>query len=102
MGVMKLSKSRKQVQFICDEGVVYCTSLAYLQGLLNSSRHLLLFQKYEDTVSKDRFATSAIYNPSGYLKDREERKTTGNDAFSTKAMKEGEQARNYSEKDIKW
>lgn len=66
MGVVKLSQSLKQVQFVSDEGVVYVTSVKYLLGFLNSGGNngsVLRLNVLPLRVSPGRFPKSVVWSP---------------------------------------
>ena len=65
MGVVKLSSSLKQVQFVDDEGNVFVTSRKYLEGLLSGGNpgRVLVLGLLPNKVSLDRFPRSVVWNP---------------------------------------
>jgi hypothetical protein len=65
MGVVKLSQSLKQVQFVSDEGVVYVTSVKYLLGLLNGgdSGRVLVMNVLPLRVAENRYPKSKVWSP---------------------------------------
>ncbi len=71
MGVVKLSNSNKQVQFITDEGVVYVTSVKYLIGCLNKDdpAFILRLARLPLLVQEGRFPKSEVWNPNNYSQD---------------------------------
>ena len=64
MGVVKLTASKKAVQFITDEGWVYQTSVLFLQSLLNGGQKtgILKMVKLPNPISTERFEKSEIWN----------------------------------------
>lgn len=65
MGVVKLSSSGKQVQFISDDGSVFVTSKAFLEGLLSSGSpgRVLVLSLLPNRVSPGRFPKSEVWRP---------------------------------------
>jgi hypothetical protein len=65
MGVVKLSSSGLQVQFISDDGSVFVTSRKFLEGLLSSGSpgRVLVLGLLPNRVSVDRFPMSVVWNP---------------------------------------
>jgi hypothetical protein len=65
MGIIKKSSSRKQIQFITDDGTVYFTSRLFLaQFLNNDSSTLLPLKRYATGVPEGKFKKSEIYDPN--------------------------------------
>lgn len=62
MAVVKLTASKKAVQFIDDEGNVFQTSVLWISSLLsgNNSNGLILLTRLPEKVSKDRFKVSPV------------------------------------------
>jgi hypothetical protein len=89
MGIIKLSASGKQFQFITDDGEMYVTSSIWAKMLLEGKAHggMVVLSKYPEKISSTRFPKSEIYDPSGLgrTKVEEGSVTTGNDGFSTKS-----------------
>ena len=88
MSVIKLSKSKKSVQFIDDNGNVFFTSVNYLLGLLNgkSPSGFILLKRLPIPISSGRFAKSPLWDPDGVVNS----KTLSVDAFSEKYAKDTE------------
>lgn len=65
MGVVKLSGSGKQVQFVDDDGRVFVTSVKYLSGLLNegSSSRVLVLGLLPLRVAENRYPKSKVWSP---------------------------------------
>lgn len=90
MGIVRLSKSGAQVQFIADDGTVYVTSTNYLMGLMQGTmaKNMVLLSKLPIPMSKDRFPESVLWDPNGLATKHNQYKatTTANDG-SSKAFK---------------
>lgn len=95
MGIVRLSKSKAQVQFVADDGTVYVTSTNYLMGLMQGTmtKNLVILSKLPIPMSKDRFPESPLWDPNGLATKHNVYKasTTGNDGSSPKLKKELEQ-----------
>ena len=61
MGVAKLSKSKKQLQFITDDGEIYVCSAKSMAGLVYGSFPILRLNKFAQKTDPDRFPKSEIY-----------------------------------------
>jgi hypothetical protein len=104
MAIAKLSKSKKALLFVADEGTVYITSLMYMTGLLQNPDKfkLVLFNKFPLKASTDRFKQSPIFDPNGLALRAKEGTTTTDDVFSPKEVKTREQVVGYLDKEIDW
>ena len=103
MGVVKLSKSGKQLQFITDEGELYCTSTTYAGLLLNGKikSNFVLLSKMPFGVDKNRFKQSPIYDPEGKyakLQESDAFKGKNKDAFSGSTKEVLEEQKNFEDK----
>lgn len=104
MGVIKLSKSGKQLQFICDEGVVYVTSVHYLLGMINKGNpaFIVTMNKLPLKVSKDRFPVSPVWNPEGLQEDVVNSDKTTQDPLSIKGRDNLQKVEGFKDKEVKW
>lgn len=109
MGVVKLTSSKKAVQFITDEGEVYQTSAVFLQGLLmgKSKQGFILLNRMPFNVSSERFAKSPLYDPDGIYKgnaektvERAKNVTTTNDPFSVKTREKNSEKKAFVDKKV--
>lgn len=100
MGIVKLSSSRNQVQFVTDEGVVYVTSKKYLLGLLNKNdaQEVLVLNKFALQVSADRFPKSSVWNPNGV--ESNEGVELKDDVFSPKVREELKKVEGFKDKSV--
>lgn len=102
MGIVKMSKSKKSVQFISDDGVVYFTSVNYLLGLLNgrSKCGFINLKKFPIPISKNRFQESEIWDPNGLIDSRTVKGgvTLGNDGLSEKTQKMSKEKKSHTDK----
>jgi hypothetical protein len=63
MGVLKLTGSKKAVQFITDEGAVYQTSAQFLKSFLYNDRNtpFVLLKRLPVGVPPNKFPISPVY-----------------------------------------
>ena len=103
MTVLKLTKNKKAVQIITDEGLVYQTSVVFLQGLLMGKARgdFIKTVRLPFNVAPDRFAPSEIWDPNGVFKgDAAKTLTTTNDALSVKTRKQNEVKKGFVDKQV--
>jgi hypothetical protein len=103
IAVVKLTKSKKQLQFITDEGYVFATSVVFLQGLLmgKSKMGFVLLSRLPFNVSPDRFAPSPLYDPDGVFQGEAAKTLTlSTDALSPKAIKAKEVKKGFVDKKV--
>lgn len=103
MGVTKLTKSKKAVQFITDEGDIYQTSVVSFRNLLNDTikGDFILLSKLPFGVSPDRFPKSEVYQAAGYLPPKDDEPLTpSNDVFSTKNQKANKEKKMYKDVNV--
>ena len=90
MAIIKLSKSKRQVQVIDEEGNMFVTSTNYMLGLLNGKAPtgFILLSRLPVPVAKDRFKPSPLYDPEGLYNE----KTVGlsNDGLNATRIKDKE------------
>jgi hypothetical protein len=99
MGVIKLSKSKKAILVITDEGVMYTLSVKILSAILGQYQkgEFAVLTRMPMLVSEDRFPKSPVYmSPDTPIEERE-RLTTANDALSSAQKKKGQE--NFSKYD---
>lgn len=111
MTTLKLSKSGKALQIICDinagPGVVYQISTSLLYKLLLQQLHgnYLTTTRLPFLSDPQRFKEAELYNPSGVEVERPTNwveKTSNNDIFSKKTKKSLEQKKKTVDKKIDW
>ena len=102
MGVVKLSNSKLQVQFISDEGVVYVTSVKYLLGMLNrgDAGFILRLNRLPLPVSDGRFPKSEVWNPNGYTGDTVDGSKQGRDVLSVKGREGLKEVVGFKDKEV--
>jgi hypothetical protein len=101
MGVVKLSASLKQVQFVDDEGNVFVTSRKFLEGLLSggSPGRVLVLGLLPNRVSLDRFPKSEVWCPE--LKDEGVSGVSVNrDVLSRKASEVRDVKKGFVDKEV--
>jgi len=103
MTILKLTKSKKAVQIIDDEGHVYITSvnsvLYLLKGLAKGS--FITTKRLPFDVAKDRFKPSELYDPDGvFTGNASKTLTTTNDAISQKVLKGNEVKKAFVDKNV--
>ena len=99
MGIVKLSKSKRQVQFVTDEGVVYGTSLAYMKYLIDGTLkgNFVLLSRMAYSVSPDRFEKSPVYGADETTDtSTPDYVSTTDDAYSARTAKEKEEKKIYN------
>jgi hypothetical protein len=105
MTVVKLSKSKKAIQIITDDGKVYQTSVVFMQGLLmgKSKSGFITTVRLPFNVAADRFAPSEVWDPDGIFKgDAAKTLTTTDDALSVKVRKKSEVKKGFVDKKVDW
>ena len=103
MAVAKLSGSKKQIQFITDEGDMFVTSCAFLSRLIGGYMNcgFVVLSKMPFSASADRFPKSPVYNPvSGKCETVENYNKNDyvkpqDDALSPKRVAEGKKQKVY-------
>jgi len=103
--VLKLTKSKKAVQIITDDGKVYQTSVNSVLFLLNgrSKEGFITTIRLPINASPDRFKPSELYDPNGLFKGdavKSLEPSASEDVFSPKYKKEMEQKTAYEDKTI--
>ena len=95
MGVVKLTSSKRAVQFITDEGVIYQTSLLYVDKLLKGEikSDFILLSRLLNSVSPDRFKKSPVYGEVNTVVDSSK---VVADSLSTKVKEETKQRNIYN------
>ena len=70
MTVIKLTKSKKAIQIIDDDGRVYVTSVNSILYLLKgfAKGGFITTKRLPFDGAKDRFAPSELYDPEGVIK----------------------------------
>lgn len=107
MAVVKVTASKKGVQFIDEEGNVFGTSVAYLQSLLAGTLKtgFILLQRMPFQVHPDRFAKSPVWDNNGKINvalARQEGTPSGtvDDAFSVIKRKENKEVKVFEDKKV--
>lgn len=97
MAVVKLTASKKAIQFIADDGTCYQTSTAWLAGLLNgSTKHgIILLSRMPLKVSEDRFEKSPVW---GEVAPQEGKVEKSEDALNSKVLREKKEAQGFTDK----
>lgn len=101
MAIVRMSKSKKQVQFIDDEGNMFVTSKAYLLPiLLNQSKlPFVLLNRMPLKVSEDRFKKSPLWDPDGIMQ-KLDRVDVKEDALSPKSREKIAQKKQFKDKKV--
>lgn len=101
MGVIKLSKSKKQIQFIADDGTVYIAATVFVKNLIDPEKgnQLVLLSKFPLKASLDRFKQSEVWNPRGLELDSDE-VTRTNDSLSIKGRRDVEETEQFQDKKV--
>jgi len=97
MAIVKISKSKKSVLFIDDDGRVYCTSISFLLGVINSKSMLpTILTRLPFNVEPTRFKKSPLYNPDNI--DLSSVEGFKNDGLSINRLKEVEDKKKFEDK----
>ena len=69
IAVVKLTKSKKALMFIDDDGNAFMTSVNYLKSLLGDNLKLpfILLNRLPLKVGENRFQKSPLWNPDGLV-----------------------------------
>jgi len=104
MAVVKLTKSKKAVQFIDENGIVFQTSAFYLQRLLDGDvrGNFILLARLPFTVAKDRFKPSPLYGRELQDEMSVESKSTTDDILSVRVRKDREEVESFKDKEVGW
>jgi hypothetical protein len=72
MAIVKLSKSKKGLVFIDDEGNVFTSSTSMVVSMIqgNLKGDFLLLSRMPCPVPKDKFKQSPVYDPDGTWKEQ--------------------------------
>lgn len=93
MAIIKLSSSKKSVQFVDEQGNVFFTSVNYLLGLLNgkSPTGFIQLKRLPVPIAMGRFKPSEVYDPNGILNSKTlEPVNFSTDGLGAKRIKEAE------------
>ena len=106
MVIMKLSSSKKQLQVIDEEGVVFGTSVTFLKGLLEgrSPHNFIMMTRMPFKVSKGRFKPSPVYVPDTGEKELYEEtvdsEKSNADAYNPELRKKQRQKKVFTDKEV--
>jgi len=105
MAVVKLSKSKNQIQFIDEDGNMFCTSRTFMESLLRGTirSDFVLLTRMPLKVSQDRFKQSPVYDPEGnytYAKRDSGALKVEQDGLSGATIKKNEQKRQFTDKNV--
>ena len=101
MSVVKLTKSKKAVMFVDDDGNAFFTSVNFFVGLLNGKSDFLLLKRLPNKISDKRFKKSELWDPEGVFKNVDSRSlTTANDALSSGVLREKEEVKGFEDKQV--
>ena len=103
MAVCKLTKSKKAVLFIDDDGRTYITSVNYLIGMINNnkSKYGFILLNRLPTDNTERFKPSPLYDPDGiYNENTVERASQG--GLSPKAIEAKQEKEMFKDKKVDW
>lgn len=103
MTVIRLTKSKKAINIIDDEGKSYITSVNSITYLLNghAKGDFITTKRLPHNVAPGRFAPSELYDPEGVFQgDAAKSLTTANDAVSIKGRKEKEVKEGFKDKKV--
>ena len=106
MTVIKLTKSKKAVLVIDDEGRTYITSVNFIVGLLNgkSPTGFVLLSRLPSNSAGTRFKPSPLFDPEGVMANVDPRTlkplSTANDSLSVKEQKKGEEKKAFEDKKV--
>lgn len=101
MGVAKLTSSKRAVQFITDEGVVYQASADFIIKLVSGQwkGDFMVLSRMSNGVAPDRFPKSPVY---GEPVTTHAALSTANDALSVAARKKVEEVKPIIDNKVSW
>lgn len=103
MAVAKLTKTKRAIQFVYEEGNVFFTSVVYMTGLLNgrAKGDFVLLKRLPQKVATNRFAESPLYDPQGlYEGEAAKTLTSQNDGLSDKARTDNSEKQAFKDKPV--
>ena len=101
MAIIKLSYSKKSVQFVDEQGNVFFTSVNFLLGLLNgkSPHGFIQMKRLPIPIAMGRFKPSELWDPEGLIDKRTlEPLKNANDGFSKKSIEQNKDVENIKDK----
>ena len=101
MGIAKLTKTGKAIQFIDDEGWVYQTSATYMRALANGNlnKDFIVLHRLPQKVSSARFPKSPVWNPGGLPEDmKNDEPDQTDDAYADRSRSKREQKSRFQDK----
>lgn len=101
MAIVKLSSSKKSVQFIDDSGNVFFSSVNYLLGLLNGKAPtgFIYLKRLPIPISMSRFKPSEVWDPDGIVNSKTlEPVTLSNDGLNANRIKEKDKKEMFKDK----
>ena len=104
MAIVKLSSSKRSVQFIDENGNVFFTSVNYLVGLMNGSNRygFVQLKRLPIPVSMHRYKPSELWDPDGLVNSKTlQGNSVGTDIQSPKGKKKLERVESTKDK-IVW
>ena len=101
MAILKKTSSGKGIQFIDDSGVIYPTSVQFLQNFIYSEQKIMsLGVRYAAPLPEGKFKKATVYDPTGYYtKQASKAKQEGKefDSMKAKVKKEQKEEEQYSQ-----
>lgn len=102
MAIIKLSSSKKSIQFVDESGNVFFTSVNYLLGLLNgkSPTGFIQLKRLPIPIAMNRFKPSELWDPNGISNSKTVDLNT--DGLAAKRIKSEEKKEAFKDKIVKW
>jgi len=103
MAIIKLTKSKKAVMFVDEDGTPFMTSVVAIQNMLsgNIKGDFVLLSRMPFSINPSRFKKSPLYKPAGYIEPKDSTKNTS-DALSVQNRQDNKEKKQYIDKVVKW
>jgi len=97
VAVFKLTRSKKALLFIDDDGNTFVTSVAVVRNIIDDKIRVPFasMKRLPFKTSPDRFEKSELYLPPGYVAPREDK---GEDGLDPRYLKRKEVKKSYEDK----
>lgn len=101
MAIVKLTKSKRGVTFVDDEGNVFVTSAKWIANLLaGEGKPLVLLTRMPDKLAAGHFKKSPVYG-AAVISSGEEL-TRANDAMSKQYAASKEESKSFDDAKVEW
>ena len=98
MAITKLTKSKKAVMFVDEQGTAFMTSVVAIQNMLsgNIKGDFILLSRMPFTINPDRFKKSPLYEPDGYIAPKDSTRNQ-TDALGPQNRQDNKEKRQYTD-----